>query len=178
MLWKVQKRNTAGEAESKGQSSASCTVYCPARSSSTTQKGAWLPRRVYVHTYVHPRTYTFVRPYMRGHEQHPQSRSGLPHNACISLVIYISDFSRINCTCTCVSCSQNMCIMCTSLTLHPPDLPTHHSLLSCSLHTLSTVPLSAWQRARSSHPPSPDCHTPPHPPRCSSSYRTWDTDQR
>ena len=38
-------------------------------------------------TYVHPRTYTFVRPHMRGHEQHPQTRSGSPHNACISLVI-------------------------------------------------------------------------------------------
>ena len=35
-----RKRSTAGEAESKGQSSASCTVYCPARRSSTTQKGA------------------------------------------------------------------------------------------------------------------------------------------
>ena len=27
-----RKRSTVGEAESKGQSSASCTVYCPARS--------------------------------------------------------------------------------------------------------------------------------------------------
>ena len=31
-------------------------------------------------TYVRPRTYTFVRPHMRGH---PQTRSGSPHNACI-----------------------------------------------------------------------------------------------
>ena len=35
----------------------SCTVYCPARRSSTTQKGAQIPRRVYVRTYV--RTSTF-----------------------------------------------------------------------------------------------------------------------
>ena len=83
-----RKRSTAGEAESKGQSSASCTVYCPARRSSTTQKGARIPRRVYVRTYVRPRTYTFVRPHMRSHEQHPQTRSGSPHNACISLVHY------------------------------------------------------------------------------------------
>jgi len=38
-------------------------------------------------TYVRPRTYTFVWPHMCGHEQHPQTRSGSPHNACISLVI-------------------------------------------------------------------------------------------
>ena len=30
--------------------------------------------------------FLFVRPHMRGHEQHPQTRSGSPHNACISLV--------------------------------------------------------------------------------------------
>ena len=41
-------------------------------------------------TYVRPRTYTFVRPHMHGQEQHPQTRSGSPHNACISLVIIIS----------------------------------------------------------------------------------------
>ena len=40
----------------------------------------------YVRTYVRPRTYTFVRPHMRGHEQYPQTRSGSPHNTCISLV--------------------------------------------------------------------------------------------
>ena len=45
-----RKRSTAGEAESKAQSSASCTVHCPARRSSTTQKGARIPRRVYVRT--------------------------------------------------------------------------------------------------------------------------------
>ena len=33
------------------------------------------------------RTYIHVhRPHMCGHEQHPQTRSGSPHNACISLV--------------------------------------------------------------------------------------------
>ena len=49
--------------------------------SSTMQKGARIPRRVYIHTYVCPRTYTFVWLHMRGHEQHPQTRSGSPHNA-------------------------------------------------------------------------------------------------
>ena len=46
-----------------------------------------IPRRVYVRTYVRPRTYMFVRPHMRDHKQHPQTRSGSSHNACISLVI-------------------------------------------------------------------------------------------
>ena len=32
-------------------------------------------------TYVRPRTYTFLRLPMRGHKQHPQTRSGSPHNA-------------------------------------------------------------------------------------------------
>ena len=64
MLWKV--RNTAGEVESNGQSSAS-------------MHSLRIPRRVYVRTYIRPRTYTFVRSHMRGHEQHLQTRSGSPH---------------------------------------------------------------------------------------------------
>ena len=74
-----RKRNTAGEAESKGQSSASCTVYCPARRSSTMQKGARIPRRVYIRMYVQrPRTYAFVWPHMRSIRKVAQARPTMP----------------------------------------------------------------------------------------------------
>ena len=61
----------------------------------TTQQEEALQRRkergfcaefTYVRTRIRPRTYTFVRPHMRGHEQHLQTRSGSPHNAGVSLV--------------------------------------------------------------------------------------------
>ena len=52
-------------------------------------------------TYVRPRTYTFVRPHMCGQEQNPQSRSGSPHNACISLVLIETwNIYGINCEIT------------------------------------------------------------------------------
>ena len=65
----------AGEAESKGQSPATCTVYCPLQR--RRQRGF---RAEF--TYVRPRTYTFV------HIRLLQTRSGSPLNACIFLVNY------------------------------------------------------------------------------------------
>jgi len=50
-------------------------------------------------TYICPRTYTFVRPHMRSHKQHPHTRSGLSHNACISLVLCMCDIRRCEICC-------------------------------------------------------------------------------
>ena len=129
-----RKRNTADEVESKGQSSASCTVYCPARRSSTTQKGVRIPCRVYVRTYVHPRTYTFVRPHMCSHEQHPQTCSGSPHNACISLVYNAHE--------TPVKYVQANNCFCPLLQTGPEPLSTKKSKSSANT---STAVAEVWQ---------------------------------
>ena len=114
-----RKRSMVGEAEKKGQSSASCTAQ---REEALQRRTAsdlrvkhqrrgrfveesvnggivlWKVQKMQLPSTSHKallRTLdaaaSFVGPHMRGHEQHPQTRSGSPHNACISLVLNIYD---------------------------------------------------------------------------------------